>query len=80
MKKDDLALALKGASDEIKDLFFANMSERAGKMMQEDMEAMGSVRMKDVETAQVNTVQACKETCRTKERLSWHLVMMKMVS
>ena len=61
VEKDDLALALKGASDEIKDLFFSNMSERAGKMMQEDMEAMGAVRMKDVETAQVNTVQACKE-------------------
>ena len=49
---DQLALALKGASDEVKELFFTNMSERAGKMMQEDMEAMGAVRLKDVEEAQ----------------------------
>ena len=57
---DKLALALKGASDELKDLFFTNMSERAGKMMQEDMEAMGAVRMKDVEEAQNAIVIAAK--------------------
>ncbi|PPR70940.1 MAG: Flagellar motor switch protein FliG, partial [Alphaproteobacteria bacterium MarineAlpha3_Bin4] len=44
VEKDQLALALKGASDELKELFFANMSERAGKMMKEDMDAMGAVR------------------------------------
>ena len=60
VEKDELALALKGASEEIRQLFFSNMSERAGKMMTEDMEAMGSVRMKDVENAQVAIVQACK--------------------
>ena len=58
---DQLALALKGASDELKELFFTNMSERAGKMMQEDMEAMGAVRMKDVEEAQTAIVVAAKE-------------------
>ena len=52
VEKDQLALALKGASDELKELFFANMSERAGKMMKEDMEAMGGVRLKDVDDAQ----------------------------
>ena len=57
---DKLALALKGASDELKELFFSNMSERAGKMMQEDMEAMGAVRMKDVEEAQNGIVLAAK--------------------
>lgn len=50
--KDQLALALKGASDEVKDMFFRNMSERAGKMMKEDMDAMGAVRLKDVDEAQ----------------------------
>ena len=52
VEKDQLALALKGASDEVGELFFANMSERAGKMMKEDMEAMGGVRLKDVDDAQ----------------------------
>jgi flagellar motor switch protein FliG len=52
VEKDQLALALKGASDEVKDMFFRNMSERAGKMMKEDMDAMGAVRLKDVDEAQ----------------------------
>ena len=52
VEKDQLGLALKGASDEVGELFFANMSERAGKMMKEDMEAMGGVRLKDVDDAQ----------------------------
>jgi flagellar motor switch protein FliG len=52
VEKDQLGLALKGASDEVGELFFANMSERAGKMMKEDMEALGGVRLKDVDDAQ----------------------------
>ncbi|HIJ42496.1 MAG: flagellar motor switch protein FliG [Rhodospirillales bacterium] len=59
-EKDQLALALKGASDEVKNLFFKNMSERAGKMMKEDMEAMGAVRLKDVDDAQAVIVSAAK--------------------
>ena len=59
-EKDQLALALKGAADEVRDLFFANMSERAGKMMQEDMEAMGAVRLKDVDEAQAAVVAMAK--------------------
>ncbi len=59
-EKDQLALALKGASDEVKGLFFKNMSERAGKMMKEDMEAMGAVRLKDVDDAQAVIVAAAK--------------------
>ncbi|HJO69010.1 MAG TPA: flagellar motor switch protein FliG, partial [Rhodospirillales bacterium] len=58
--KDQLAMALKGASDEVKELFFTNMSERAGKMMREDMEAMGAVRLKDVDEAQAAIVSAAK--------------------
>ena len=53
-------LALMGANDEIKSLFFDNMSERAGKMIQEDMEALGAVRMSDVEGAQAKIVTAAK--------------------
>lgn len=60
VEKDQLGTALKGASDAIKELFFKNMSERAAKMMREDMEAMGPVRMKDVEEAQSNVVQTAK--------------------
>jgi flagellar motor switch protein FliG len=60
VEKDQLALALKGASDEVKNLFFANMSERAGKMMREDMEAMGAVRLRDVDEAQAGVVATAK--------------------
>ncbi|OHC74784.1 MAG: flagellar motor switch protein FliG [Rhodospirillales bacterium RIFCSPLOWO2_12_FULL_58_28] len=58
--KGQLALALKGGSEDVKSLFFKNMSERAGKMMKEDMEAMGAVRLKDVDEAQAGIVQAAK--------------------
>ena len=61
VEKDQLAMALKGASDDVKELFFRNMSERAGKMMREDMEAMGPVRLKEVDEAQANVVQTAKQ-------------------
>jgi len=61
VEKDQLAMALKGASDDVKELFFRNMSERAGKMMREDMEAMGPVRLKEVDEAQANVVQSAKQ-------------------
>ena len=60
VEKDQLGLALKGASDDVRELFFANMSERAGKMMKEDMEALGAVRLKDVDEAQSTIVQTAK--------------------
>ncbi|MBT5515980.1 MAG: flagellar motor switch protein FliG, partial [Rhodospirillaceae bacterium] len=60
VEKDSLGLALKGASDEVQELFFANMSERAGKMMKEDMEAMGAVRLKEVDEAQAAIVAIAK--------------------
>ena len=59
--KERLPLALKGGADNIKDLFFSNMSERAAKIMKEDMEAMGPVRLKDVEEAQVYIVNVAKD-------------------
>ena len=61
VEKDQLALALKGASDSLRELFFSNMSERASKIMREDMETMGPVRLKDVDTAQMAMVQAAKD-------------------
>ena len=60
VEKDALSVALKGASEDVKGLFFANMSERAGKMMKEDMDAMGAVRLKDVDEAQSSIVQTAK--------------------
>ena len=61
VEKDQLAMALKGASEDVKELFFSNMSERAGKMMREDMEAMGAVRLKDVDEAQSGVVIVAKD-------------------
>ncbi len=61
VEKDQLALALKGASDSLRELFFSNMSERAARIMREDMEAMGPVRLKDVDAAQTTMVQAAKD-------------------
>ena len=60
VEKDQLAMSLKGAAEDVKDLFFSNMSERAGKMMREDMEAMGAVRLKDVDEAQAGVVSTAK--------------------
>lgn len=48
----ELAMALKAASDEIKDKIFRNMSERAAEMLREDIEALGPTRLSDVEKAQ----------------------------
>ncbi len=59
--KDKLSIALKGASEPIKDLFIGNMSERAAKILLEDMEAMGPVRLKDVDEAQMYIVNTAKD-------------------
>ena len=61
IEKDKLALALKGATDSLRDVFFSNMSERAGKILREDMEALGPVRLKDVDEAQMRMVNAAKD-------------------
>jgi len=53
---DELALALKTASDELKQKIFGNMSERASQLIKEDMEYMGPVRLSDVEVAQQKIV------------------------
>jgi flagellar motor switch protein FliG len=59
--KDKLATALKGASDTIKELFTSNMSERAAKILKEDMESKGPVRIKDVDEAQMYIVGIAKD-------------------
>ncbi|WP_096701698.1 flagellar motor switch protein FliG [Magnetospirillum sp. 15-1] len=61
VEKDKLAIALKGGADAVKELFFKNMSERAGKMLREDMEALGPVRLRDVDQAQAAIVVMAKE-------------------
>jgi len=58
--KDKLPLALKGATESLRDLFFSNMSERAAKIMKEDMAAMGPVRLKEVEESQQYIVVTAK--------------------
>ena len=62
---NDLAIALKVANDDVKGAIFNNMSKRLVVMIQEDMEFMGPVRMKDVEEAQqkiVNVIRKLEDT------------------
>lgn len=60
----ELSLALKGATEELREKFFKNMSKRAAEMLREDMEYMGPVRVRDVEESQqkvVNVVRALED-------------------
>jgi flagellar motor switch protein FliG len=59
--KQKIPLALKGASEALRDLFFGNMSERAGKLLREEIASMGPVRLKDVEEAQAYLVALAKD-------------------
>ena len=61
VEKDKLALALKGASESIRTVFMTNMSQRAAKMLMEEMEALGPVRLKDVDEAQSGLVNLAKD-------------------
>jgi flagellar motor switch protein FliG len=61
VEKDKLALALKGASDTLRELFLGNMSERAAKILKDDMAAMGPVRLRDVDAAQQEMVAVAKD-------------------
>ncbi|GAA4217421.1 flagellar motor switch protein FliG [Sphingomonas endophytica] len=58
--KRELALALKGANEEIRQLFLSSMTERAAKLIRSDMSAMGPVRARDCEDAQANLVRLAK--------------------
>jgi len=64
VEQKELALALKSVDDAVKDKIFSNMSKRAATMLQEDMEYMGPVRLRDVEDAQqriVNIIRKLEE-------------------
>jgi len=64
VESQDLALALKGASSEVAEKIFSNMSSRASEMLREDIEFMGPVRLRDVEEAQqriVNVIRRLEE-------------------
>ncbi len=61
VEKDKLAIALKGSTDTLRELFFSNMSQRAASVLKDDMEAMGPVRLKDVDEAQSLMVSLAKD-------------------
>jgi flagellar motor switch protein FliG len=61
VEKDKLPLALKGASEKLRDLFFRNMSERAGRMLRDEIDQLGPVKLRDVDEAQSGIVQMAKE-------------------
>src|SRR5471030_962418 len=61
LDKDKLAIALKGASETARQFFFSNMSTRAAKMLVDDMQAMGAVRLRDVDEAQGLLVNIAKD-------------------
>jgi flagellar motor switch protein FliG len=59
--KDKLGIALKGSSEAVREFFLKNMSSRAAKMLVDDMQAMGPVRLRDVDEAQVMLVNLAKD-------------------
>lgn len=60
VNQDDLLIALKTASEEMKKKIFSNMSERASAMLKEDLESLGPTKISDVEKAQQKIVTVCK--------------------
>jgi flagellar motor switch protein FliG len=58
---EDVLMALKGASDDIKEKIYKNMSERAASILKEDLEAMGPARVSDVERAQIKMAMIAKK-------------------
>ena len=60
VEKSDLAISLKGASETLREFFFSNMSQRAAKMLKDDMEALGPMRLSDVDEAQNKLVMTAK--------------------
>lgn len=59
--KKALTIALKGASEEIRQRFLNNMSKRAAEMLREEMEVLGAVRLRDVEKAQQEVVAVARK-------------------
>lgn len=65
--KSKLSIALKGASEEIREIFVKNMSARASKIMLDEMEAMGPVRLRDVDEAQTLIINSAKDLINSGE-------------
>ena len=61
VEKESLAVALKGTTDQMRDYFFGNMSQRAAKMLKEDMDVLGPVRLRDVDEGQTKMVNIAKD-------------------
>jgi flagellar motor switch protein FliG len=59
--KDKLAIALKGATESVRQFFYGNMSSRAAKMLSDDMKLLGPVRLRDVDDAQAQLVNLAKD-------------------
>lgn len=67
VESQELAVALKASSDEVKQKIFKNMSERAAEILKEEMEVSGAVRMKDVTDAQQKITRIIQEMERKGE-------------
>ena len=65
--KEKLPIALKGASEAIRGMFLGQLSERAAKMLREDIAALGPVKIKDVEDAQASIANMAKELAASGE-------------
>ena len=61
INQEDLLIALKTASDELKEKLYNNMSERASMMLKEDLESLGPTKVTDVEAAQQKIIAVCKK-------------------
>ena len=70
ISKEDLPVALRGGSPEVKDKFLKNMSSRAAEMLREDMDNRGPVKITDVERAQQNILKVCR---KPKKTVAWSL-------
>jgi flagellar motor switch protein FliG len=64
---DMLVIALKGSNEEMRNFFFGNMSERASKILKEEMEAKGPVRLKEVDEAQMKIVKITKDLAEKRQ-------------
>ncbi len=61
INQEDLLIALKTATDDLKDKLFTNMSERAALMLKEDLESLGPTKISEVEKAQQKIIAVCKK-------------------
>ena len=61
VQKDKIAMALKGATKEMRDLFFQNLSERAGRMLKEEIDGLGPVKLREVDDCRAEIVRVAKD-------------------